>query len=121
MTIIEKLLVILVITILVIALAATRRFWQRFWQNLLFASLCVLVPIAFERFLELYDEYGDIEFHTVTVGWLLFGGLASCSLLIWSIWGFRHHKVRTVVGFAVCFVTALWMWLGMQTILYSKG
>jgi hypothetical protein len=125
MTITEKLLVILAITILAIAFSVTRRYWQplllQYWQPLLFSFLCILVPAAFQCSAQLYDEYGDLQRHSATVGCLIFGGLASCSLLVWSVWDFRHHKVRAVIGFVVCSVTFLWTFLYLRSIEFSKS
>jgi hypothetical protein len=125
MTITEKLLVILAITIFTIAFSVTRRYWQplllRYWQPLLFSLLCILVPAAFQCFDQLYDEYGDFQHHSATVDCLIFGGLASCVLLVWSVWGFHHHKVRAVIGFVVCSVTFLWTFLCLWSMEHSRS
>ena len=125
----EALVVLFGITAaLVVFLAATRQYWQssvlrfwhlilRFWQTLLFLSLCLLVPTAFRQFVVLsFDEYyEDLPLRTVTLIWLILGGLTACLVLGWSAWGFRHHKVRAVIGLVVCSVTFWWTCACVQT------
>src|SRR5215472_6556459 len=95
--------VVLTIAVIVSALALTRRMWQRFvfrnWRSLLFSALCLLVPAVFAQFVNLYAKYDDMDFHTATNSWLLIGGFAACLLSGWSVWSFRNHKGRALIGF----------------------
>lgn len=128
MTIIEALLALLVIVVVVMAFAVTRQYWQfsflrfwhfilRFWQTLLFSLLCLLIPMAFRRFVALsWDEYYErLPFRTVTLTWLIVGGLAACLVLGWSAWDFRHHKVRGMIGLVLCILTLWWVCACVQT------
>jgi hypothetical protein len=127
MPIIETLLVLCAIAALVTVLAATRQYWQfsflrfchsilRFWQTLLFSSLCLLVPAAFRRFVALsWEEYYEsLPFRTVTLTWLILGALTACLVLGWSAWGFRHHKVRGIIGMVICAVTFWGVYASVQ-------
>ena len=94
---------------------------RKYWQHIVFSVLCILVPGTFASFVRFYEDHGDLEFHTATTGCLIFGGLAACLLLGWSAWGFRHHKVRAVIGFIVCLVTFWWTFTYLQAIQYMKS
>ena len=112
--------VVVTIAVIVLALALTRAVWQRFifrsWRLILFSALCVLVPATFVRFVKLYAEYDDIDFHAATNSWLLLGGLAACLLSGWSVWSFRNHKGRALIGFLVCATTFWWTFASVREI-----
>jgi hypothetical protein len=127
MTITEALLALFVIAIVVMAFAVTRQYWQssflrfwhfilQFWQTLLFSSLCLLVPTAFGHFVgSSWDEYYEgLPFRTVTLAWLILGGLTAFLVLSWSACGFRHHKVRAVMGLVICVATFWWTCTSVQ-------
>ena len=133
MTITEALPSLLVIAVVVIAFAVTRQYWQssvlricrfilRFWQTLLFSLLSLLIPTASWHFVGLsWEEYDDgLPFRTVTLTWLVLGVLAACLLLVWSAWGFRHHKVRALIGLVICAATFWWTCASVQAFPHMK-
>lgn len=85
-------------------------------------TLGLLVPTAFMRFVGLsWEEYYEgSPFRTVTLTWLILGGLAAFLVLGWSAWGFRHHKVRAVIGLVICAATFWWTCASVQAFAHLK-
>jgi hypothetical protein len=133
MNIMEAFSVVLGIAVVVMAFAVTRPGWQssvlragRFlWQcrqTLLFLSLCLLMPMAFWRFVTLvWEEFDDrLPFRSGTITWLILGGLTACLVMSWSAGGFRRHKVRAVIGLAICAATFWWTCARVQAFPHLK-